>query len=83
MVCKRILKYTDGLIEIFGIATKWNADAFMHPVWFSEFNVVTMTTFGGNGTSTTNIGAESDLKQTYFYQVGGAPTRIYFKMVGY
>lgn len=73
----------DGLIEIFGIATKWNADAFMHPVWFREFNVVTMTTFGGNGTFTTNIGAESDLKQTYFWQAGGAPTRIYFKMVGY
>lgn len=71
------------MIEIFGIVTKWNTDVFMHPVHFKNFNVATMTTFGGNGTSTTNLGAESDLKQTYFWQGGGAPTKIHFKMVGY
>lgn len=71
------------MIEIFGIATKWNVDAFTHPIHFNNFNVVTITTFGGNGTSTTNVGAESNLKQTYFYQANGAPTKIHFKIVGY
>lgn len=73
----------DGLIEIFGITTKWNNNVFMHPVHFKNFNVVTMTTFGGNGASRTNIGASSDLKQTYFYISEGNPTRVHFKMVGY
>ena len=73
----------DGLIEIFGIATKWNKDVFTHPVHFKNFNAVTITTFGGAGTSTTNIGDLSDLKQSYFYANNGSPTKINFKMVGY
>ena len=73
----------DGLIEISGIVPKWNNDVFMHPVHFKNFNVVTMTTSGGRGTCTTNIGELSNLEQTYFYVNEGYPTKINFKMVGY
>lgn len=73
----------DGLIEIFGVVTKWNADVFMHPVHFKNFNVVTMETFGGNGDSTTSIGTKSDLKQTYLNVHGGTLTKVHFKIVGY
>lgn len=73
----------DGLIEIFGVVTKWNTDVFMHPVHFENFNVVTMETFGGNGNSTTSIGTESDLKQTYLNVHGGTLTKVHFKIVGY